>query len=190
MPHSNDMTALADVETWLRAEAKSHAEFVTKMQDARTADYKARGDVDADYRGMKPEETTQWRLAEIIRSELSRRATAAEGVDAARNLLSLINADSATFRAMTQDMRVEMVIVLTKLGMAPTTPAQSIRDAALEEARKALCPHCRDPWQQYIAAPNGEFMHRAKHGCEIVWSKCEAGKIRALSHPTSGRGEG
>lgn len=36
------------------------------------------------------------------------------------------------------------------------------------------CEHCKDPWQKWMKAPNGEYMHRAVHGCEIVWSKCSA----------------
>lgn len=40
----------------------------------------------------------------------------------------------------------------------------------------ADCEHCKDPWQKWVRAPDGEYMHRAVHGCEIVWNKCRNGK--------------
>lgn len=43
----------------------------------------------------------------------------------------------------------------------------------------SVCEFCRDPWQKYVVAPNGEYMHRAVHGCEIVWNKCRNEEARS-----------
>lgn len=70
------------IENWLLEEAVSHAKFSNLMQERRTADYKARGDADADYRGMEPAQTKQWAFASTlchIREYLSARLTQSNG---------------------------------------------------------------------------------------------------------------
>lgn len=60
------LNGLAELKAWLLKEAEDHAAFVTQMQERRTAEYKARGDLDAEYRGITPAETQQWAFASIV----------------------------------------------------------------------------------------------------------------------------
>jgi hypothetical protein len=46
----------------LLEEATQHSDFTKLMQARRTAEYRERGDTDADYRGMEPEETIYWNM--------------------------------------------------------------------------------------------------------------------------------
>lgn len=55
-----------EIDLWLREQAKSHSNFTKSMQARRTAEYVARGDVDADYRGIEAEDTNYWKAADTI----------------------------------------------------------------------------------------------------------------------------
>lgn len=49
------------LKAFLEHEARDHVKFCNDMQDRRTAEYKARGDNDADYRHLSGmEETKYW----------------------------------------------------------------------------------------------------------------------------------
>lgn len=65
---TNDLKhGLTMVKAFLQNEARDHVEFCNAMQARRTAEYKARGDADADYRGLSGiEETKYWPFIQIV----------------------------------------------------------------------------------------------------------------------------
>lgn len=66
-PSDEMVDGLTTLKAFLENEARGHVKFVNDMQARRTADYKARGDTDADYRGLSGiEETKYWPFIKII----------------------------------------------------------------------------------------------------------------------------
>lgn len=66
-PFDESAAAMERAIEFLRQQARDHAEFMHEMQRRRTADYKARGDLDADYRSdVTPEKTIYWEHAEAL----------------------------------------------------------------------------------------------------------------------------
>lgn len=54
-------------KAFLEAEAQEYVRFLNSMQDRRTAEYKARGDADANYAHLSGiEETKYWPFIQII----------------------------------------------------------------------------------------------------------------------------
>lgn len=55
------------LKAFLENEARDHLQFVNAMQARRTAEYKARGDADADYRGLSGiAQTKYWPFIQIV----------------------------------------------------------------------------------------------------------------------------
>lgn len=64
-----DLRTLRD---FLRLEAEGHVKFCNEMQARRTLEYQARGDVDADYRGLSGvEETKYWPFIKIVEAAIA-----------------------------------------------------------------------------------------------------------------------
>lgn len=64
-PTPDEMERLA---VQMRKRGDEAAAFSQRMQDARTAEYVAKGDTDAHYVGMKPEQTFEYEVANALDS--------------------------------------------------------------------------------------------------------------------------
>ena len=74
------MTQTDELVEKLRQDAQSYSRASKLMAEARNAEYRARGDVDADYGWAKPEQTVSGQAADLLTSQASEIARLREAL--------------------------------------------------------------------------------------------------------------